>query len=430
MGRGLRDRVGEHGQHERLGVPERVAVVAVPGQALRRDGPALRAGTGLQHVEHAEAGRLLDLLVPLQLHIGPGPEIVQVGPLLLGEALPAGLRGDRERALHLVLQGRPGARARPAVGHELHQPERLPGLEPGAHGEPGQVRPGLGPGVGVRVAGHRVLHGGRHRQVAVLGPVHQPGPAGRGAEFHRLQRRLEHRGDPGVAAAGRQLLVGDQLGLHHHADRVVQRLDLVADGRDRALGQRDQPDRADPDPAPGRRHPVRPPGQRAGPEVQHPLMLQQLAVADVERLVVDEQPDQLPVGDVDHRLAGLREAEAGLGVGQRAPLVHAVQVGPREAVRLPLVQVRPPPDVPVGQREHGFGLGQHVGVQRAFPQAPRLDRERGVLDHRSSSSSARSRTTTSAPALPAAAGLPAGRSPGPAGTSGSRRPAASRPRTS
>ena len=139
--------------------------------------------------------------------------------------------------------------------------------------------------------------------------------------------------------------------------------------------------------APGRRDPVGPPGQRAGPEVEHPLVTQQLAVADVERLVVDQQPDQLAVGDVDHRLAGLREAEAGLGVGQRAQLVHAVEVGAGQAVRLALVQVAAPPDVPVGQREQRLGLGQHVAVQRAFPQAPRLDRERRVLDHRSSSNS-------------------------------------------
>jgi hypothetical protein len=54
-----------------------------------------------------------------------------------------------------------------------------------------------------------------------------------------------------------------------------------------------------------------------------------LAVAQVEWLVVDEQPDDLPVGDVDHRLAGLRVAEAGFGVGQRPRLVEAVEVGSR-----------------------------------------------------------------------------------------------------
>ena len=40
-----------------------------------------------------------------------------------------------------------------------------------------------------------------------------------------------------------------------------------------------------------------------GAQVEDPLVLEQLAVPDVERLVVDEQPDHLAVGDVDERLA-------------------------------------------------------------------------------------------------------------------------------
>ena len=55
---GVRRRVGlqvaEHRQAEGLGVPERVAVVAGPGQALGPDRPALGPRAGLQHVEHRE----------------------------------------------------------------------------------------------------------------------------------------------------------------------------------------------------------------------------------------------------------------------------------------------------------------------------------------------------------------------------------------
>ena len=121
-----------------------------------------------------------------------------------------------------------------------------------------------------------------------------------------------------------------------------------------------------------------------------------LAVADVERLVVDQQPDDLAVGDVDHRLARLGVAVAGLGVGQRARLVEAVQVGAGQAVGLALVEVAAQADVPVGEREHRSGLGEHVQVQLGLAQRPRLDGEGGMLDHESSSS-ARSETTTSAP---------------------------------
>jgi hypothetical protein len=63
----------------------------------------------------------------------------------------------------------------------------------------------------------------------------------------------------------------------------------------------------------------------------------QLPVADVERLVVDEQPDQLAVGHVDDRLPGLRVAVGDLGVRQRPQLVDPVEVASRQAVRLALV---------------------------------------------------------------------------------------------
>ena len=58
------------------------------------------------------------------------------------------------------------------------------------------------------------------------------------------------------------------------------------------------------------------------------------AVADVERLVLHQQPDDLAVGHVDHRLARLRIAEPALRVRQRPDLVEAVQVGPGQPVRL------------------------------------------------------------------------------------------------
>lgn len=78
--------------------------------------------------------------------------------------------------------------------------------------------------------------------------------------------------------------------------------------------------------------------------------LAQLAVSDVEGLVVDQHSDQLEVG------AG-------------------------QAVRCALVEVAPPPDVTVGQREYRLALGRHVGVQLGLPQVPLFDAERGVGDH-------------------------------------------------
>ena len=126
-------------------------------------------------------------------------------------------------------------------------------------------------------------------------------------------------------------------------------------------------------------------------------MPQQVAVADVERLVVDEQPDDLAVRDVDDRLAGVRVAVGGLGVRQRPDLVEGVEVGAGQRERLALVEVAAQADVAVGQREDRLALPEQVEVQAALAHGPRLDVVDLALDHDSSSSSARSSTTTSAP---------------------------------
>ena len=154
-------------------------------------------------------------------------------------------------------------------------------------------------------------------------------------------------------------------------------LDLVADRGHRALDEGDEPRRA-------LTSISRPLGERqwtwrvsvAGAQVERARVVEQLAVADVERLVVDQQPDDLAVGDVDDGLAVLRVAVAGLGVRQRAGLVEAVQVGAGEPERLALVEVAAQPDVAVGEREDRLRLGEHVELQAVLGDRPRLDAER------------------------------------------------------
>ncbi len=94
------------------------------------------------------------------------------------------------------------------------------------------------------------------------------------------------------------------------------------------------------------------------------------AVAQVERLVVDEQANDLAVRDVDDRLAVLRVAVAGLGVRERARLVEPVQVGARDAVRLALVEVRAHADVAVGEREQRLAAAQHRLIPALLAQRP------------------------------------------------------------
>jgi hypothetical protein len=114
------------------------------------------------------------------------------------------------------------------------------------------------------------------------------------------------------------------------------------------------------------------------------------AVADVKRLVLHQEPDELAVGHVDHGLAVLGVAEAGLGVGQGPDLVKPAQVGAGNAGGLALVEIAPQPDVAVGHGEHGLALSEVLQVQVGLADRPGLDRVGRVLDHPWSSSSDRS----------------------------------------
>src|SRR6266487_4699906 len=125
-----------------------------------------------------------------------------------------------------------------------------------------------------------------------------------------------------------------------------------------ALGERHQPGRAHLDVVARGRGPDRITPQHAVAQRQDPFVRAKLAGAHIERLVLDQQPDQLAVGDVDDRLTNRRKTVAGLRIGQRAVFVHRVEVGARQPVRLALVEVATQPDVPVGQREHRLGLGR------------------------------------------------------------------------
>ena len=102
VGGGARQSQRQHRQDEGLRVPEGVAVVAGARQPFRRDGPPLPTRSRLQDVEEGEAHRLLDLRVALKLDICTRPEVVQVGPLLGEQALPAGQPRGGQRGDDLV----------------------------------------------------------------------------------------------------------------------------------------------------------------------------------------------------------------------------------------------------------------------------------------------------------------------------------------
>ena len=78
----------------------------------------------------------------------------------------------------------------------------------------------------------------------------------------------------------------------------------------------------------------------------------QFAVANIERFVVDQQPDDLAVGHIDDRLPRLGIPVAAFRIRQRPDFEDTIEIGARQAVRLTLVQVPAPTNVAVGQCEH------------------------------------------------------------------------------
>jgi len=216
-----------------------------------------------------------------------------------------------------------------------------------------------------------VVHPGRHTQAGPASLMHEDGVViARRGEL-RDQWRLQRRGHARVARVRLDRLVGQQIRLHDQLQVLVQRFDLVSDRDHRALSERDQPPRVDPDPPTCRRRPHGVAGQRPGAEVEYPVVLEGAAVPHVQRLVLDQQPDDLAVGHVDHGLAGFRVAVPAFGVGQAVFLVEAIEVGARQAARLRLLERAAQADVPVGQRERRFSSLQRVHVQASPAQLPR-----------------------------------------------------------
>ena len=264
--------VGEDRQHEPLRVPERVAVVPGAGQPLCGDRPLLSARTRLDRVEQREPERLLELRVTVELDVGLVPEPVKVGALLLEQAVPSGVLCARHRRRDLVVDGRHGPLPGPAVGQELDDPHRFAWLQGGRDRQPREVLIAVDRRLEVAGTVDHVVHRDPDDELARLGGMHEQRlhPARRveladerGGECRRRARIARHRG-------GR--LVGDQLGLHHHRQTAVERLDLVGDRGDGSLHERHEPGRADPDAALGRRDPLRGPPQHAGAQVEHALV--------------------------------------------------------------------------------------------------------------------------------------------------------------
>ncbi len=138
------------------------------------------------------------------------------------------------------MDGRPRTQARPAVGDELDDAQPLAGLQPSGDGHTGDIGDAFGRDDHLGWPLDAVVHRCSDAQAADPGVMDQKPTVALRQVLLTLERGLKRGAHPGVLTLGRKRLVGDQLRLHYDTHWSIQRLDLVADGRDGPLGERHQ----------------------------------------------------------------------------------------------------------------------------------------------------------------------------------------------
>ena len=118
VGGRIRCGVGQHRQHEGLGIPERVPVIPRPGQPFRRDRPALCARPGLQDVKQPKTHGLLNCAIAVKLDIGACPEPVEVARVARPAAPP------NRSAWHRPTPRRPGRELPATTGNRTTRTRR------------------------------------------------------------------------------------------------------------------------------------------------------------------------------------------------------------------------------------------------------------------------------------------------------------------
>src|SRR6266487_3659006 len=103
----------------------------------------------------------------------------------------------------------------------------------------------------------------------------------------------------------------------------------------------------------------------------------------IKGFVVNEETNNFAIRDIDNGLPGLGVAISRLCIWQWAQLIDGVQVGTGKAMRLPLIEVAPKPNMSIGEGENGFRLCQDVKVESRLANTPLINGESGMIDHKS-----------------------------------------------
>ncbi len=309
-------------QHEHLGVPEAVPLVALAGQALGRRPVHAAASGGLMDMEQVEAQRLLDVRVARHRQAGAVPERPQGAFLARREPVEAGLGRAPQRSRDSGFQHR--VRGAGGVRHQLLQHHADAGLQHRLERLRGPARPGRGAGWPQTLAEPVALRAA-HPPAAVVGGLGQPCVLDIRTAAHVAQAPSGARTDARVVALCRRALPGAQARDQPQGPAVGLRRDRVADGqhigphvgRHILGGRRHHPLGADGQHLALGRAQAQQAREAAGAQVQAALGVQGLACVRVQAAV--PEPD-LDAGAVRHRdtgVAGACEARQALVVVDR-----------------------------------------------------------------------------------------------------------------
>ncbi len=379
-------RVREERHHVDLGVPEVVAVIAASRDALGGDALLVRSRRRLGQLVQIPAQRLLGAVVAAEFDVGAGPELVEPDALLVDDLLDAVGLGALQRARTPVGQLDRRNAVRRVVRHELGDLDRTSrrcahrehGLgEVGAH-----IRRDVDLARGVDVVPRRA--GECHP--AVRAPVSEHDLVAVLALQLRLEDSLAE-----LARPARILPLAEGGGLHvvlvlavltveelrgdHHGRRSVEERDLEGHHGEVAVHEADQSLRCDPDSLARWRAPDQVARQHPVAEIDGALVGVEIGGRQQQRLVVDVQLEQLGVGHVDDRLAGLGEAVRLLGMHDRPRLVEPVEVGAVAVGLTALLGIGSHPQIAVAECEQGLEGAEIVVGVRAFDESPWLDGE-------------------------------------------------------
>jgi hypothetical protein len=363
----FRGGVREHREHKPLEVPEGVPLVSGTGEAFAGHRPPFNPNGRLVYVEERKPDCLLQSRFAIHLNICTRPKFVETLALALDQAVPPRLDGLVHGVLGTITQGSGGQRRRPLVSDELHDVDAFARLQRHGDGGSGEVGCDLRENgrIGCGRCGHNMVHRDGDSELAVARLVHQLVDA--------LQRPGHRFDDPRVGMHVGLFLVRDHLGLHGDGDGLIDRLHLVVNGRDRALGEGDESGGDYAHRSTRGRGPLQFTAQGSRLKVQALFVRGDPAVPNIQRLVPHEESDDLPIGHVDDALPARGVAVALLRVRHRMFFEHTVEVATRDVVRLSLVEVSAPADVAVGESENRLAVRQLALVQAAQPDAPRRD---------------------------------------------------------